>query len=183
MSGPIWEVEFEYRAAADGEPVRIAGILPYAGDALIANGGRLMRERITPGALEFDDNVLLTFGHDRFRPLASTGAGSLELRDSASALSFVATLPEEREWPSWTADAVKSIRAGLMKGLSPVWHVRRHGGQRIERTRPLQTRHIEGARLVELGILPRGAYTMAEVEARAAELQASGASDEALRWL
>ena len=51
----------------------------------------------------------LLVGHDFGKPIASRQSGSLVIADSAEAVTFTATLPEEALTPSWVLDVEKAI--------------------------------------------------------------------------
>ena len=73
--------------------VRLSGRFPYAAEAELARGrferieARAFAERIDAGG-----DIHLLSGHDYNKPLASAGAGTLEIRDEAEALEIEATL-------------------------------------------------------------------------------------------
>ena len=150
----------EIRADSDGT-VRISGRFPYATEAQLAPG---RFERFEPGAFEFRDDVFLLSQHTWDRPLASTAAGSLELRSEPDALAFTATLPAEVAATSHASDAISLVRSGLASGLSPGFKVSPNG-ERVERRGDGLLRSISRAQLAELSIVTRAAYP-ASVEAR-----------------
>jgi HK97 family phage prohead protease len=153
----------EVRADDDGT-VRISGRFPYAAEAQLAPG---RFERFEPGAFEFREDVFLLAQHTWDRPLASTAAGSLELRSEPDALSFTATLPAEVAGTSHARDAISLVRSGLASGLSPGFKVAPNG-ERVERRSDGLLRSISRAQLAELSIVTRAAYP-AVVEARSWE--------------
>ena len=51
------------------------------------------------------------------------GRGTLALAYSDDAISFEATLASDDEMPSWVADAVKAVRGGQLRGVSPGFSV------------------------------------------------------------
>lgn len=86
-------VDAEIRATADGG-LRIAG---YAAKFMREATGLPFREQIAPGAfkrsLESGDPVYLLVNHDADQlPLASTGSGTLQLREDATGLHMTADL-------------------------------------------------------------------------------------------
>ena len=108
--------------------MRIAGRFAYRATATMADRGRVRKERFEPGAFRFavedpERDVHLLRGHSFDQPLASKRAGSLVLEDSDDALTFEAVIPPADEQPTFMADTVRMIRAGLVGGLSPGFRV------------------------------------------------------------
>jgi hypothetical protein len=168
----------EVRADADGA-VRLTGRFPYGVAADLAPG---RAEVFAPGALEPRESVFLLSQHRWETPLASTRAGTLELRSTADALAFEATLPAEVAGTSHGRDALALIRSGLAVGLSPGFRVA-PGGERVERRGDGLLRTITRADLHELSIVTRPAYEPAAVEARAWSPAAAPAMHSAAwRW-
>ena len=163
----------------------VRGKFPYGATATIRNRGRVRKERFKSRAFRFSVSgagrrreVNLLVGHDYGRPLASRGAGTLELADTDAALEFLAELPRDSEQPSWVRDGVLSIEAGLMRGLSPGFSVPPASVvPNAERLVPepgnpgVDIREIEEAVLLELSVVTRPAYKGAGVDIRAAELE------------
>ena len=87
------------------------------------------------------------------KPLASRGAGTLEIRDTPEALEIEATLSDGT---SWARDFLEAHRAGLIRGLSPGFRVSA-GGERIERRGDGVLRRIERAELFEISTVTRPA--------------------------
>jgi len=150
--------------ATDNGGVRLAGRFPYATETELARGrferieARAFAERIEAGG-----DVHLLAGHDFNKPLASRGAGTLEIRDTPEALEIEATLSDGT---SWARDFLEAHRAGLIRGLSPGFRVSA-GGERIERRGDGVLRRIERAELFEISTVTRPAYPAAQIEARA----------------
>ena len=112
-------------------------------------------ETILPGA--FGDvgslDVVLNFQHRRDRPLARTGGGGLELRDSKDALALTAALPRTRD-----GDDALALAGTVLRGFSIEFQAeaeRQEGGLRI----------IERASLLGIGLVDKPAYTSAVVAA------------------
>ena len=104
----------------------LRGVFPYNTLATLADRGTVRKETIASRAFAFaiDEptrKIDILVGHDFNRPLASRQAGSLQIRDTAAAVEFEATLPGIS--PSWVVDAERAIAAGLMVGLSPGFRV------------------------------------------------------------
>ena len=170
----------EVRAEDDGS-VRLSGRFPYGEPADLAPG---RSEVFAAGSLEPRGNVYLLSQHRFETPLASSGAGTLELRSDDSGLSFEARLSAEVAGTSHGRDALALIRSGLAVGLSPGFRVPA-GGERVERSANGVMRTVTRAELHELSIVTRPAFEAAQVEARSWE--ASGQIDHqprpaAWRW-
>lgn len=111
------------------------------------------RERFMPGSLDVSD-VLLYAQHDRAQPLARTPS-TMELRDSADAMTMVATLPATR----LADDVLQLVSAGVLRGLSVGFVAQR---DRMEG----DTRVIELAVLDHIGVVDRPAYEESHVDVR-----------------
>ena len=143
----------ELRVEGDGRTVE--GVAVRYGDIAELPWGD--RERFDAGA--FGDlgqaDVLLNFQHQRAVPLARTGGGGLELRDSASALLVRAELPRTRDCD----DTLALIRAKVLRGLSIEFVAvrdRREGNLRI----------VEAAKLRGVAVVDSPAYPGSAVAAR-----------------
>lgn len=151
----------EVRADSDGT-VRLSGRFPYGVAADLAPG---RREVFQAGSLEPRENVYLLSQHRFETPLASTAAGSLDLRSEPDGLHFDARLTPDVTGTTHARDALALIRSGLAVGLSPGFRVV-DGGERVERRAGGLLRTISRAVLHELSIVTRPAYDQAMVEAR-----------------
>src|SRR5690606_13068141 len=112
-------IAFEVRA--EGGATRLSGRFPYGAETELGNGRReRFAARAFSSRIEAGENIFLLAGHDPEKPLASTEAGSLTLRDADDALHI-----EARVVPSttWANDALAALAAGLTKGLSPGFRV------------------------------------------------------------
>ena len=69
-------------------------------------------------------------GHDYNRTIADMRTGTLAVDFSDGAVSLRATLPEELDMPSWVADAVKAVKGGQLRGISPGFNVGVKGRER-----------------------------------------------------
>ena len=123
------------------------------------------REQFAPGAFDgvASADVVLNAMHDRQRPLARSQGGGLILADGSQALTMVAVLPETRE----ANDTLELVRAKVLRGLSAEFHPLR---ERMEG----DTRVIERAKLVGVGVVDEPAYPASQVEARRFRGGASG---------
>ena len=188
----VWPVELEYRQAGR----TLSGSFPYGSTATISNAGRVRKERFEPGAFNYalqdkSREINLLSGHSYDQPVASRSAGTLKLEDSKDALRFTAELPVEGDQPSWIVDLVRSVRGGLMRGLSPGFTVPPKTAVSnaevlvAEAGNPgVQIRRIYQAVLYELSIVTRAAYKEAAVDLRADGLAAPEPDMERYyRWL
>lgn len=154
-------ITFEVRA--EGGASLLSGRFPYGAETTLGDG---RRERFAANAfrsrIEAGENVLFLAGHDPEKPLASTEAGSLTLRDSEEALQI-----EARVIPStsWARDALASLAAGLTKGLSPGFRVA-PGGEVVTRSADGLLRTVNRADLFEISLVTRAAYDGAQIAAR-----------------
>lgn len=169
-------ISFEVRA--DGGASRLSGRFPYGAETLLGNGrrerfgARAFRSRIEAG-----ENVFLLAGHDPEKPLASTEAGSLTLRDDDEALHIEARVAATT---SWANDALAALAAGLTKGISPGFRVQ-SGGDIVTRSADGLLRTVNAAELFEVSLVTRPAYDAAQIAARSWELANDEAPDAGLR--
>jgi len=119
-------------------------------------------------------NIDLLAGHSFDKPLASMLAGTLTVRSDDQALRFEATLPPADQQPSWMVDTVRSVDAGLVRGLSPGFRVPPLGVvPNAEETVPepgnpgVFIRQVNQALLAEMSLVTRPTYQETEVELRA----------------
>jgi hypothetical protein len=152
---------YELRRAGDGS-ARLEGFFPYGRKATLAPG---RREMFGPNALEPRDDVLLLSQHEFAKPLASLGAGTLELRSHDNGLEMRAAITPTVAATQAAADALALVEAGLATGLSPGFRVL-DGGDEVRRDGEGLLRVVKRAELLELSIVTRPAYPEASVEAR-----------------
>mgnify|MGYP001801493633 FL=1 len=175
----------ELRKRASGA-MSLQGRFPYGKRAVLSDGGRTGRPRkedIAPRAFGFrvDDpkeDIHLLVGHSYDRPLASRGAGTLELTDGDDALTFTATISEDMQRVSYVQDALTAMAAGLIVGISPGFRlppkravaqpekVEDEGFDPENGAHNAIIRTVMQALLYELSIVTRPAYPEAQVEAR-----------------
>lgn len=152
---------FEVRA--EGGATRLSGRFPYGAETALGEG---RRERFAPGAFRArvaaGENVFLLAGHDPEKPLASTEAGSLTLRDDDEALHVEARVAATT---SWAADALAALAAGLTRGLSPGFRVPA-GGDVVTRAAAGLLRTVTRADLFEVSLVTLPAYGAAQISAR-----------------
>ena len=144
---------------------RFAKIEPPAEDSRILEGtvirygeigvGDYGPERFLPGSLEVNPDIILNVQHDRGRPIART-PDTLQLVDSAEALTLRADLPETREG----TDALVSVRKKILQGLSLEF-------RRAKFTMQGGIRTIHSALLSGVGLVDRGSFEGSKVETRA----------------
>ena len=198
----------ELRKRASGA-MALHGRFPYGKRAVLSDGGRTGRPRkevIAPRAFGYrvdrpEEDIHLLVGHSFDRPLASRGAGTLDLRDSDDALSFVATISPEMQEVSYVRDVLTAMAAGLIIGISPGFRLPPKRAvpepERIEDegTDPENgaydaiIRTVLAALLYELSIVTRPAYDETQIEARSWTptetgliRPASGVAMAARRW-
>ena len=152
---------FEVRA--EGGATRLSGRFPYGAETPLGDG---RRERFAAKAfrsrIEAGENIFFLAGHDPEKPLASTEAGSLTLRDANDALHIEARVTPST---SWAHDALASLAAGLTKGLSPGFRVA-PGGDVVTRAAAGLLRTVQRADLFEISLVTRAAYDHAQIAAR-----------------
>ena len=144
---------------------RFVKIDPPAGDSRILEGtvirygeigvGDYGPERFTPGSLEVNPDIILNVQHDRGRPIART-PDTLQLVDSAEALTLRADIPETREG----SDALVSVRKNILQGLSLEFRQAKFTMQGGIRT-------ITSALVSGVGLVDRGSFEGSKVETRA----------------
>ena len=161
----------------------IVGTFNYNSMGTTADRGRVRKESFASRAFRFaidqepTRKIDLLVGHDFGKPIASRQSGSLRITDSAEAVRFEATLPDEALTPSWVLDVEKAIANKTMVGLSPGFRVPPvsavPNAERLiaEPGNPgVQIRVINDAVLREFSIVTAGIYDDAAVELRAEDL-------------
>jgi HK97 family phage prohead protease len=154
----------ELEVRAEGGITRLRASFPYGAETELAAG---RREVFAPHAFAASvgdgaHDVHLLVGHDFGKPLASRAAGSLQLRDTDSALEIEATIEAST---SWARDFMAAHAAGLIRGLSPGFRVPT-GGERIERRGNDLLRTVTTAVVSEFSAVTKPAYPQAQIEAR-----------------
>ncbi len=162
---------FEVRA--EGGATRLSGRFPYGAETSLGDGRReRFASRAFRSRIEAGENIFFLAGHDMEKPLASTEAGSLTLRDDDDALVIEArVLPST----SWASDALASLAAGLTKGLSPGFRVA-PGGDVVTRSVGVVLRTVTHADLFEISLVTRAAYDQAQIAARSWQVTESSVS-------
>ncbi|MGJ8586979.1 MAG: HK97 family phage prohead protease [Yoonia sp.] len=183
----------ELRKRASGA-LSLQGRFPYNKRAVLSDGGRTGRPRkeaIASRAFAYrldrpDEDIHLLVGHSYDRPLASRGAGTLDIKDGDDEVTFTATIGEEMQEVSWVQDVLKAMAAGLIVGLSPGFRippkravadaekVEDEGFDVANGAHNAIIRTIMAALLYEMSLVTRPAYPETQVEARSWETSDAG---------
>lgn len=175
----------ELRKRASGA-MSLQGRFPYNTRAVLSDGGRTGRPRkeaIASRAFSYrlnrpDEDIHLLVGHSYDRPLASRGAGTLDIKDSDDEVTFTATISEEMQEVTWVQDVLKAMAAGLIVGLSPGFRippkravadaekVEDEGFDVANGAHNAIIRTIMAALLYEMSLVTRPAYPETQVEQR-----------------
>lgn len=178
----------ELRKRASGA-LALQGRFPYGKRAVLSDGGRTGRpkkEVIAPRAFAYrvdrpEEDIHFLVGHSFDKPLASRGAGTLDLVDSDDALTFTATITEEMQEVSYVRDILAGIAAGLTLGISPGFRlppkravpepekIEDEGHDPENGAHNAVIRTVLAALLYEISVVTRPAYPEAQVEARSWE--------------
>jgi len=145
------------------------------------------RQAVGPREAELRDalakrNTHFLVGHSYDRPLGDMLTGNLDVRHTPEAVYLELQLPEPADRPSWVEDAVRSVRSGVMKGISPGFSVGANGRERLtpEPGNPgVFIRDIEDATVFEYSLVSRPAYPTTRAEAR----DLAGATPRRRIWL
>ena len=174
----------------------LSGSFPYNSLATVNSRGRVRKESISSRAFRYaietepERRIDLLVGHDFGKPIASRQAGSLVIEDTADAVVFQATLPEDA--PTWVVDAERAIGAGLMTGISPGFQVPPRSvvpdAERLvdEPGNPgVQIRQVNHAVLRELSVVTNPVYEDSAVELRSEQFGSDSERTEYKRtiWL
>ncbi|QFT46791.1 Caudovirus prohead protease [Roseivivax sp. THAF40] len=179
----------ELRKRASGA-MALHGRFSYGKRAVLSDGGRTGRPRkevIAPRAFAYrvdrpEEDIHLLVGHSYDRPLASRGAGTLDISDSDDALTFTAMIHPEMQEVSYVRDALAGIAAGLTLGISPGFRlppkravpepemIEDEGHDPENGAHNAIIRTVLAALLYEVSIVTRPAYPEAQVEARSWDL-------------
>jgi len=150
----------------EGGETRLRATFPYGRETVLSDGAHPRKEIIASRAfgdrIERREEIHFLSGHDYNKPLASTSAGTLTLRDSDQALEIEAMIKGNT---TWARDFLSAHEAGLIKGLSPGFRVR-PGGEGIEARDGGILRTVRAADLFEISAVTLPAYPAAQIEAR-----------------
>lgn len=177
----LYGAPIDLEVRTEGGATVLRGAFPYGVETTLGNGRRerfaagAFRSRVSSGA-----NVFLLAGHDPEKPLASTEAGSLTLRDDDAALHIEARVAGTT---TWAADALAALAAGLTKGISPGFRVPA-GGDLVTRSEGGLLRTVTRADLFEVSLVTRPAYDAAQIAARSWDLasEETGLRRSLARW-
>ncbi len=134
-------------------------------------------------------NVHVLSGHEYSKPLGDLKRATARFVDGDDALRFEVDLPSsEADMPTWMADTVRSIRAGLAGGISPGFRIPPRNvvpdAEELvdEPGNPgVQIRVIKQAVLHEMSIVTRPAYGSTDLDIRA--VYGSGTTNSRRVWL
>lgn len=187
--GGATDCELELRAGR-GKSRRLKGRFPYRKRAVLSDGGkrgRPQKEEFAAKAFAYrvDDpkaDIHLLIGHDYDRPLASRGAGTMDLFDTDEALTFDAEITAEMSETSWAEDFFRAFAAGLVGGISPGFRIPPPetvpDAEQVTEEDPREgralIRTIFAALLYEISLVTVPAYKETEVEARSWEVTRGG---------
>ncbi len=116
---------------------------------------RPYKERMDPGAMNWDDSVVALVQHDQQSvPLARVGAGTMRVSNAAEGLRFEIDLPENR------TDIIEALERGDLDGSVSVGFVCQDDSWRHSRGAP-SVRTVRSAMLHEISVVSRGAYASA----------------------
>jgi HK97 family phage prohead protease len=160
----LWGAPISFEVRAEGGSTLLRGAFPYGSETVLGDG---RRERFAARAfrsrIEAGENIFFLAGHDMEKPLASTEAGSLTLRETDDALHIEARVVPST---SWAHDALAALAAGLTKGISPGFRVA-PGGDTVTRSAEGELlRTVNRADLFEISMVTRAAYDQAQIAAR-----------------
>ncbi|MDJ0857441.1 MAG: HK97 family phage prohead protease [Dinoroseobacter sp.] len=161
---------------SEGGETRLRGAFPYNRETVLFDGGgragQARRETIASRAFSRrvsnpDADIHLLAAHDFDKPLASRGAGTLDVTEDENALRFEARIPAEMARVSWVADVLGALRAGLVRGLSPGFRVQdTSGAEDVRSDASGLLRTVRQADLFEISAVTVPAYQSAQIEAR-----------------
>ena len=118
---------------------------------------RAYRERFKRGAMNTNTETVMLYGHDQSGvPLGRVGSGSLRFEDAPGGLMFEIDLPEAR------ADIREALERGDLTGAVSVGFYVDDGGDEWQNKTKPAIRTVRNAELVELSIVPMGAYPQAK---------------------
>jgi HK97 family phage prohead protease len=131
----------------------LSGIaVPYGESSrVLYDRPRPYRERFERNSLAIGDSVSLLLGHDPSTiPLGRVGAGTLRFEDTADGLRFVADLPSSRP------EVVVALMRGDLDGSVSIGFITQRDSWGNKTNPALRT--VQDATLLELSIVPAGAY-------------------------
>ena len=118
-------------------------------------------------------NVHVLAGHDFNKPLGDMAGGSATVVSTRDALSFEVRLPDAAAMPTYMADTVRQVEAGLIGGISPGFRIPPATAvANAEELIPepgnpgVMIRQINQAVLYEISLVTRPAYAQTEIDVR-----------------
>ena len=143
-------------ATVDGKPAIDARAIKYDSWSVDLGG---FRERMMPGSVTLDADMVALFDHDTSKVLGRTSAGTMEIRSDSQGFGFTAFPPDT----TWANDLRVSMTRGDIKGCSfrmmvekDAWYV--DNGQ--------VCRDVLAARVSEFTVTSMPAYPETSAEAR-----------------
>ncbi len=163
----------ELRRSGDGVTV-VSGSFPYGITTTLWDGGRsgqahkeTIAARAFSARVDAGEDVHFLAGHDFEKPLASRAAGSLDVHDTETALTFEARIAPALAQVSYVRDFLGALEARLIKGLSPGFRVApKEDAESVETRDGAIVRTVKAADLFEISAVTRPAYPQAQIEAR-----------------
>lgn len=131
-------------------------------------------------------NTHLLVGHSYDKAVADMRSGSLAVDFTDEAVSLRATLAAEGDAPSWVEDAVKAVRGGQLRGISPGFQVGAKGRERLvpeEGNPAVMVREIQDAVVFEYSLVSRPTYASTEATVRGDVFPMVKPKRRALWWL
>lgn len=163
------EIRFCELRAAEGERILTGTAIRY-GDVAVLPWGK---ERFEAGAFDVSkSDVILNTMHIRTAPLARTGGGGLELRDSPEALTIRAELPDTRD----ADETLTLVRTKVLRGLSVEFRAE-------DEAMVNGIRVIRRATLGGVGVVDRPAYADSTVAAMRSKLAGERSAGRRRFWL
>ncbi|WP_151720478.1 HK97 family phage prohead protease [Gemmobacter serpentinus] len=151
---------------SEGGATRLRAAFPYGAETELAPGRReVIAARAFADRIEAGEDIHLLAGHDYEKPLASRAAGTLKIEDTPEGVLLEARITSGT---SWARDFLAAHAGGLVRGLSPGFHVQ-PGGEKIESRGAGLLRTITRAAVFEFSAVTVPAYPLAQIEARAWE--------------
>ena len=114
LEGAFYSIEIRNKRG------RISGVIPYNEEAIVSmryGQKQIIRPNAFTNLSDDTSDIYLLSGFDYGSALASTGAGSLEIRDERDGVHFAMTKPAPRA--SYVRDTQAKLKAGLIAGVVP----------------------------------------------------------------
>lgn len=166
-------VDLEIRADS-AKPGKLVGRAAVFNSETVIGG--MFREVIRPGAFKKtlqERDIKMLWNHDPSFPMGSTKRGTLMLRESDEGLEVENDPPTEAPYSGFR----QNIERGDVSQMSFGFEVIKEQRSEPTEENPLPLREVMEVRLFEVSPVTFPAYTDTQIEARAAELVASWASE------